>query len=241
MRSNSVSSDKTDNSNRDDYVELDISRLSVLERILSDDYDLYESHIQDTPNAEGGFIFDGIDIDNTGGSCYGGGKCVLSDDSSQIIFGALDFNELDGSGLTSTESELSRIPSIDSDLARSRFVISGSWSRNVEPVLQDTKKALTATASECDQVTPDEESNFSFGAFVISEDCSVDSDFEKFEDDCFSGLAVYRASIKWIFDVFIPYLQSGKRLEPRSARQVSRAQSRTHSSKQCTFFYVCRF
>lgn len=226
--SNSIVSDKTDSSDEDDLNEP--KKESLMNEITADPFGsipLFSS------SRDGGVLFGsitGIDFGLEGGSCYGGGKFIKKSfsESDLVIDGGFELIEsrMEGSGLTSNPSdgETSRRPSVEFDVANDRFVVSGSWPSLLNAATSNFKKVWgvedreigpTAAAGEEDGF-----SSFNFGELVISETCSVASDGEKAEEDCFEGWPIYRVTTQWIFDNFIPYLQSGKRLERRNVLQV---------------------
>ena len=225
--SNSIVSDKTDSSDEDDLNEP--KKESLMNEITADPFGsipLFSS------SRDGGVLFGsitGIDFCLEGGSCYGGGKFIKKSfsESDLVVDGGFELIEsrMEGSGLTSNPSdgETSRRPSVEFDVANDRFVVSGSWPSLLNAATSNFKKVWGVEDREIGPTAAREEdgfSSFNFGELVISETCSVASDGEKAEEDCFEGWPIYRVTTQWIFDNFIPYLQSGKRLERRNVLQV---------------------
>lgn len=106
-------------------------------------------------------------------------------------------SEMNDSGLT---SNISGGDSFDSEMVRSAPVLYGPFG-----------------GASLDRG----EAGFSFGPQFVSETCSLVSDLEFLDVDCFDGEPVDRFPLSWVFDTLIPFFQSRMRLTKASANQVS--------------------
>jgi len=230
-RSTSIESDKTDYSDKE---EIGVRGTNMFGMIFSGKYwpsnDFEGGHLN--LEFDGRINFDGIDSGIVGESCYGNSsKCKGVSDSGINEpglngSGVIDDSEFNGSGQTSMLSNPSRRASIDSDATGSKCVVYGQ-----SPTHARVK--TRAAESEFEEIIigdygvaqdrrdrGDRDEGFVFGSLIISETCSLASDCENNEEDCFEGLPICRCIIPWVFGVFIPYLQAGKCLQLSSANQV---------------------
>ena len=214
-RTNSNASDKTDIGDKEDSGGLDDSAISIVHQILSGNY-CAEKHLhEDTFNAEASSRlnfegFEGIAGGASRGSCYGGSSIIGSACTGDFLF---DSYGLDGSGLTSTQSNPS---GVGSEMTASKCLFYGSTS----PASVLTKVKTRTVEGEFEEIIFDSE----IGLETVKGD--FDFDRRAFRstpvEDCFQGSSVYSVQIDWVFKSFIPFLQAGRLLREETAMQVNR-------------------
>lgn len=145
-----------------------------------------------------------------------------------------DVTTMEGSASTLARSRKYSVD--DLDVVRSKFCIHGSYGKatvedeeNQELTEDNYEDFAPFVMSKNRPVLADMDIIQSFlTPSVISETCSVASDWEQAEPDLFDGWPVDKVSMNWIINTLIPALKSGQKLSLATQLEVRQKTTKSH-------------